>query len=115
MVRLGTEELETVEFLNRLQSVFPGSKIEIIGIETLKPVREVNWWEGVTTKIPLKTIRPTKVYLNKFKTVTRKELPKDDVSLQYWGEIVKMTNYTLARVFGNPEMWVDVEDVRPGG
>ena len=80
----------------------------LIGIRLVKKC----WWMGLADKTKLKTIRPTKVYRDKFKTLIFSELKENDESLQYWGQIMEMTNYTLMKVYNTPELWVDVEDVR---
>ena len=64
-------------------------------------------------KVRLKTIRPTKIYRDKKKTQIFSELREKNESLEYWGEIVYLLHYTLAKVYNSPELWVDVEDVRP--
>lgn len=86
---------------------------QFIAIRLLPAVKK--WWVGLPNRSPLKTIKPTTVYKNKFKTLVFSNLPEGDESLEYWGTTMEMTNYTLAKVFNNPELWVDVEDVRPGG
>ena len=113
LIHMGTKDLEIQEILDRLLVAFEGSTVELIKIETLRPVEVVGWWIGLPNRTPLKVIHPTKIWRDLNKSVSFSTIEEKYTLLDYWNKVVDMGGYKMAKVFDKPELWVDVEDVRP--